>query len=101
MYKRQLGRHAATLDAEYMLTHGATAVSLFAEGRLGQRGANSAIGGLKVYFGNREKSLIRRHREDDPLNYQFDGATYAGGGAVGPNGMIAAPPIEKGCIQCD
>jgi len=24
------------------------------------------MGGAKIYFGNRDKSLKRRHREDDP-----------------------------------
>jgi hypothetical protein len=30
--------------------------------------ASSVVGGLKVYFGGGQKSLIRRHREDDPEN---------------------------------
>lgn len=38
--------------------------SVFAEGRFGDD-YNAAWGGLRVYFGA-NKSLIRRHREDDP-----------------------------------
>jgi hypothetical protein len=45
-----------------------TAVSFFADGSLGQNGSWSALGGLKVFFGGEQKSLIRRHREDDPDN---------------------------------
>lgn len=73
------GKVAAMASAEYLVTHGPTAVSVFAEGRLGQRGASAVFGGLKVYFGQRDKSLIRRHREDDPVNYHIDNATSGGG----------------------
>lgn len=78
------GKLAATAGAEYLVTHGPTAVSVFAEGRLGQRGASAAFGGLKVYFGQRDKSLMRRHREDDPVNYHMD--TSTSGGGLGNNG---------------
>jgi opacity protein-like surface antigen len=30
------------------------------------------LGGLKIYFGGEDKSLIRRHREDDPRNRTLD-----------------------------
>lgn len=78
------GKLAATAGAEYLVTHGPTAMSIFAEGRLGQRGASAVFGGLKVYFGQKDKSLIRRHREDDPINYHMD--TTTSGGALGNNG---------------
>ena len=32
----------------------------------------TVLGGLKFYFGGEDKSLIRRHREDDPRNRTFD-----------------------------
>ncbi len=40
-------------------------LSLFAEGRSDGGGYNSVWGGVRVYFGG-DKTLIRRHREDDP-----------------------------------
>ncbi|MEZ5890424.1 MAG: hypothetical protein R3D52_09310 [Xanthobacteraceae bacterium] len=40
--------------------------SLFANGSLLENGDGAVMGGLRVYFGQRDKTLIRRHREDDP-----------------------------------
>ena len=94
------GKLAAAASAEYLVTHGPTAVSVFAEGRLGQRGASAVFGGLKVYFGQRDKSLIRRHREDDPINHHMDTATSGGGyGNSGGSGLpivTCAPTPDMG-----
>lgn len=90
------GKLAAVAGAEYLVTHGPTAISVFAEGRVGQRGTSAAFAGLKVYFGQRDKSLIRRHREDDPVNHQFDGA--AGAGAAG-GGSGAGGGFIANCVQ--
>lgn len=43
-----------------------THMSLFADASVGADSQWSALGGVKVYFGGEQKSLIRRHREDDP-----------------------------------
>ncbi|MEM6667167.1 MAG: hypothetical protein AAF638_12285 [Pseudomonadota bacterium] len=40
------------------------AVSLFAEGRIGEEDYAAAWAGLKIYGAREQKSLIRRHRED-------------------------------------
>ena len=40
--------------------------SLTLEGRLGEDGYSSVLAGFSLYFGGEDKSLIRRHREDDP-----------------------------------
>ena len=45
---------------------GGVGMSLFAEGRYGEDDKVSAWGGLRFYFGEPGKPLIRRHREDDP-----------------------------------
>lgn len=60
-------RHAAALGVEFQLdqTIFSSGVSLFAEGRLGEDDYRAAWGGIRFYLGE-EKSLIRRHREDDP-----------------------------------
>jgi hypothetical protein len=63
------GRHAATLGAEYLLPPtlgGGVVASAFVEGRVGERNAHAVMGGVRIYFGNSDKTLIRRHREDDP-----------------------------------
>jgi len=63
------GKNALALGSEYALASGSgTKASLFAEGRLGEGSNNYGVwGGLRIYFGQKDKSLIRRHREDDPL----------------------------------
>lgn len=60
-------RHVAALGVEFQLdqTLFSSGVSLFAEGRLGEDDYQAAWGGIRFYLGE-EKSLIRRHREDDP-----------------------------------
>jgi hypothetical protein len=69
------GRNAATLSAEYLLPASfgsGVSASAFVEGRVGERNANAVMGGVRFYFGNSEKSLIRRHREDDPGTHLKD-----------------------------
>jgi hypothetical protein len=41
-------------------------LTLYASGSFGN-GYTQALGGLRYYFGDPGKSLIRRHREDDPV----------------------------------
>jgi hypothetical protein len=41
---------------------------VFAEARIGEgSGGSGGWGGVRFYFGNSDKSLIRRQREDDPI----------------------------------
>jgi hypothetical protein len=54
-------------------------VSLTAEGRVGDDDYSSVTVGAKFYFGGEGKSLIRRHREDDPNDGLFDFIGAAGG----------------------
>jgi hypothetical protein len=62
------GRHAAALGGEYAFPlGGGRMASLFAEGRIGDGDYRGIWGGLKVYFGQRDKSLVQRHRQDDPI----------------------------------
>ncbi len=61
------GFNAVVADVEYLLRTGkGIAPSVFAEGSLGEHGASSILGGIRVYFGEEDKSLINRQREDDP-----------------------------------
>ena len=43
--------------------------SLFVEGRAGENDFRGVWGGVKFYFGQKDKSLIQRHRQDDPINW--------------------------------
>lgn len=69
-----------TASAEYQFTsHEGRGISAFAEGRFGEDDARFIVGGLKMYFGS-DKSLISRHREDDPDVYDW---LTAGSSALG------------------
>gem|GEM_PF-963933 len=115
-HRRDYGRDALALGTEYKLaTRGDLGLSLFAEGRVGQKSELSALAGLKVYFGADNKSLLRRQREDDAPSYLVDdflmrprsryislvgptGATGATGpqgptGLTGPTGPTGSPGV--------
>jgi hypothetical protein len=63
-----LDQHAALFGAEWGLdAGGGIMASLFANGGVSEDGDGAVLGGLRLYFGQRAKTLIRRHREDDPM----------------------------------
>jgi hypothetical protein len=64
--------------------------SLFIEGRAGEGDFHGVYGGLRFYFGNHDKSLIRRNREDDPPSDQ-NLNLFTLGGASGQQGVPSAP----------
>lgn len=96
------GIHMAALATEYLIPiSGGTAMSAFVEGRIGNRGNNAVFGGISFYFGQKEKSLIRRHREDDPANRLLDDMfagskkrrfQQLGAPAVVPPPVVVPPP---------
>lgn len=45
------------------------ASSVYVQGNYGWNNSSNVMAGLRVYFGNHDKSLIRRHREDDPQQH--------------------------------
>ena len=51
--------------------------TLFAEGRIGSGNNDRVWGGLKFYFGQHNKTLIRRHWEDAPVNAAPDPLSFA------------------------
>jgi hypothetical protein len=81
-----LGRHAVLLGAELGLNGvGGTMASLYASGSVNEGGNATVLGGLRVYFCQRDKTLIRRHREDDPIAYHSPGVLS---GIAGPTGCL-------------
>lgn len=96
-------KHALALGVEYQLSQQifASGVSLFAEGRIGEDEYQGAWAGMRMYLGD-DKSLIRRHREDDPTDWEEDNMfgilNAAGGGACVPNASELAGngPISEG-----
>jgi hypothetical protein len=94
------GYNAVHAGSEYLLEDFALPVSLTADARLGQDGAILATVGLRAYLGGPPKSLVRRHREDDPadrsssLYTAVGGSTVGGGGTTPPAGGPATPPVD-------
>ncbi len=76
------GHNALTLGTEYGFGLGGTMAAVFAEGFLSDEGRSGVLGGLKLYFGEHEKSLIRRNREDDPPTTTTDSVQGLGSGAT-------------------
>ena len=63
------GRHALALGAEYGVpVGGGKMAALYVEGRAGEDDFHGVWGGLRFYFGQKDKPLMLRHREDDPLS---------------------------------
>lgn len=73
-----LGRESLKLATEYQFGNFGLPVSGVAEVRAYDTGAYSARIGIKGYFGDPDKSLIDRHRQDDPPNRVLD--LFAGAG---------------------
>jgi hypothetical protein len=79
----QSGHHGLRLGAEHgFALGGGRMASLFAETLFAERGSTTVLAGLRVYFGQHDKTLIDRHRQDDPSNLfatglpTEDGALY-------------------------
>jgi hypothetical protein len=86
------GKNALALGGEYGIAmgHGVMA-GLYAEGRVGESNFHGVWAGLRFYFGQKDKTLIRRNREDDPIDWGSDfGGVWSGGSTPVP--VIVAPP---------
>jgi hypothetical protein len=67
-HRYTFGTHALTLGAERgVALGGGRMASLFAEALFAEGGNNAALAGLRIYFGQHDKTLIERHRQDDPV----------------------------------
>ena len=88
------------IDIEYQTK--INGLSLFANFAKGNNNYDHAIGGIRYYFG-KQKSLIERHRNDDPRNLLFAGAAELAGSTTANtttnNGTPATggtnPPIPQ------
>jgi hypothetical protein len=75
------GVGALHLSSEYLMSSRGLPVSIGFDARVASDGSTSVSLGLKSYFSPVQKSLLSRHREDDPQNRGADLAR-------------AAPPID-------
>lgn len=75
--------NALALGIEYQLDQQvfSSGVALYAEGRIGEDDYQGAWAGVRMYLGD-NKSLIRRHREDDPTDWAEDNLFGAVAGAA-------------------
>jgi hypothetical protein len=69
------GKNAAAFGGEWgiPISNTSSMASLFVEGRAGDY--TGVWGGLRLYFGEKPKTLIRRHREDDPIEWAPESLT--------------------------
>ena len=82
------GYGAVHFGSEYLLDGFSLPMALTAEARVGQDGAIRALGGIRFYLGAPSKSLIRRHREDDPVDR---GASLYGSLGARPSATVPRP----------
>jgi len=80
------GKNAAAFGGEWGIPmSGGVMAALFAEGRVGEHSDHGIWGGLRFYFGHKDKTLIRRHREDDPTNWNNGADSTSNGGSQTPS----------------
>jgi hypothetical protein len=74
--------------------------SITVDGRIGEDGFSSVMAGISLYFGGEDKSLIRRHREDDPRLRFFDifNAGVLGSDKIG-GGELGEEPCDPECTS--
>jgi len=92
------GYSALHLSTEYLFETHPLPLALTGEARLGQDGSILAMIGLRAYFGAPHKSLIDRHRQDDPWDRGASLITAVGGyGGNGASADPSPPVVEKTC----
>lgn len=78
--------------AEYLLRGVGSPISIFAKARFGDSDHTRITGGLRIYFGSdSSKSLMSRHRTEDPQNYT----------PVFPEIETRQPVVETQEPECD
>jgi hypothetical protein len=83
------GFDSANAGLEWFMGDTGIPASITVDGRIGEDGFSSVMAGLSLYFGGEDKSLIRRHREDDPRLRFFD---IFNAGVLGADGVLSDDP---------
>jgi opacity protein-like surface antigen len=97
-YRRFLNVDAGALGVEFQPGLGYP-VSLFADAMIGSDDYTSIMGGIRIYFGGDDKSLMARHREDDPPHL-FNLLRQVGDGGIGDDDQgcpVAVDATLPGC----
>jgi hypothetical protein len=67
-HRYQGGKNALALGTEFALPMRSNMMATaFLEGRVGEDNFRGVWGGLRLYWGQKSKPLIARHRQDDPI----------------------------------
>jgi hypothetical protein len=94
---------SAHLGTEFLFADAGLPLSLTLDGRLGDDGYKAINAGFTFYFGgDNGKSLMHRHREDDPRNRSLDFFGGASGSSFSDDPcaeMIIDQPLELGQIS--
>jgi hypothetical protein len=91
------GKNAAAFGGEWGIPmNNGMMAGLFAEGRAGEGSYHGAWGGIRFYFGQKDKSLIRRHREDDPTNWNNGPDSTSNGGSQTLTNTCLPPKVIIG-----
>lgn len=97
------GENFAAVGGEWGIpTGGGTMAALFAEGRF-SGDVTGVWGGLRFYVGQKDKSLIARHRQDDPPKWGNDSPESFTGSKKEhkKKNEKCEPPPGAGAIPCD
>jgi hypothetical protein len=70
-------------------------IAFFLNGSLGESSYTSIAGGVRYYFGSDDKTLQKRHREDDPENTVLNGLIYGAQGGLGETIRPNLPTEEE------
>ena len=85
------------VGGEAILPFASNNVAVFADASF-SRNVTTVGGGMRVYFGEAGKSLIDRHRKDDPRIDLFDGFQFLPTGGSPPP---PPPPDDSCCVDDD
>ena len=93
------GKNAAAFGGEWgiPLNNGIMAAP-FVEARVGEDSYHGVWGGVRFYFGQKDKTLIRRHREDDPTNWNNGADSTSNGGSSTPACLPPSQLINGVCV---
>ena len=92
------GFNSAQAGIEWYLADIGLPSSFTVKGRVGEDGFASIAVGFSIYFGGEDKSLIRRHREDDPRNRSLDIFAAAADGTKVGKGKDPCVVDPESCV---
>ncbi len=88
-----LGYNSLHLGTEYLFRDMGLPIALAGDLRYGEDGNYTIMAGLKGYFGGGDKSLIDRHRQDDPPNQAL--SLFSASGPLLFETATPPPPEEE------